>query len=171
MTRYFDKVVYVSQEYVRAVEQLQESEDEQLTALVEALPQLVRFVLPALIVLGHLLTNLFNYILVRRYCQRSQPPLPLDPPDLTCWRASDYLMWVFLASGATLLVPIDLVSTIGCKRLARDAGGLSLAGPRDCAVLGTTSAVTHGCAVSHDNHGLSHCWPSLCDRVYGRRPV
>ena len=117
VTRYFDQVVNVSQEYVRAVEQLQEGEDEQLTALVEALPQLVLTVLPALIVIGHLFMNLCNYILVRRYCQRSQPPLRLDPDDLTCWRASDYLVWVFLASGAALLVPIDLVSTIGLNVL------------------------------------------------------
>src|SRR5215475_7252465 len=116
-TRYFDNIVHVSQEYVRAVEQLQEGEDEQLTALVEALPQLVFTVLPALMVIGHLFTNLFNYILVRRYCQRSQPPLRLDPDDLAGWRASDYLVWVFLASGAALLVPIDLVSTIGLNVL------------------------------------------------------
>ena len=113
VARYFDKVVYMSQEYVRAVEQLQEGEDEQLTALVEALPQLVFAMLPALMVIGHLCVNLFNYILVRRYCQRSQPPLRLDPDDLTCWRASDYLVWVFLASGAALLMPFDLVNTIG----------------------------------------------------------
>jgi hypothetical protein len=117
MTGYCDKVVNMSQEYVRAVEQLQEGEDEQLAALVEALPQLVLSVLPALMVIGHLFMNLCNYILVRRYCQRSQPPLRLDPDDLTCWRASDYLVWVFLASGAALLVPIDLVSTIGLNVL------------------------------------------------------
>jgi len=117
LTRYFDNILYVSQEYVRAVEQFQEDEDEQLTALVEALPQLVLTVLPALIVIGHLFTHLFNYILVRRYCQRSQPPLSLDPADLAGWRASDYLVWVFLASGAALLVPIGLVSTIGLNVL------------------------------------------------------
>lgn len=117
VTRYFDNVVYMSQEYVRAAEQLQEDEDEQLAALVAALPQLVLTVLPALMVIGHLVTNLCNYILVRRYCQRSQPPLTLDPDDLTCWRASDYLVWVFLASGTALLVPIDLVSTIGLNVL------------------------------------------------------
>jgi uncharacterized protein YybS (DUF2232 family) len=117
VTRYFDKVVYVSQEYVRAVEQLQESEDEELTALTEALPQYLRTVLPALIVLSHLFTNLCNYLLVRRYCQRRQPPLTLDPQDVTCWRASDYLIWVFLVSGVTLLVPIDLVSTVGLNVL------------------------------------------------------
>jgi hypothetical protein len=117
MTRYFDNVIYVSQEYVRAVEQLQEGEDEQLTALMEALPQLILTVLPALMVIGHLFINLFNYALVRRYCQRSQPPLTLDPNDLTCWRASDYLVWVFLVSGVALLIPIDLVSTIGLNVL------------------------------------------------------
>jgi hypothetical protein len=117
VTRYFDNIVHVSQEYVRAVEQLQEGEDEQLTALAQALPQLVFTVLPALMVIGHLCINLCNYILVRRYCQRSQPPLTLDPDDLTCWRASDYLIWVFLASGAALLVPIDLVNTIGLNVL------------------------------------------------------
>jgi hypothetical protein len=74
-------------------------------------------VLPALIVIGYLFTNLFNYILVRRYCQRSQPPLSLDPDDLTCWRASDYLVWIFLASGAALFVPLDLVSTMGVNVL------------------------------------------------------
>jgi len=117
VTRYFDNIVTVSQEYVRAVEQIQEGEDEQLTALIEALPQLVWTVLPGLVVIGHLFANLLNYILVRRYCQRSQPPLSLDPTDLTCWRASDYLVWVFLVSGAGLLVPIDLVSTIGLNVL------------------------------------------------------
>src|SRR5215510_9507384 len=117
VTRYKDNVVHVSQEYIRAVEQLQEGEDEQLTALVEALPQLLSMVLPALMVIGHLFTNLCNYILARRYCQRSQPPRGLDPDDLTCWRASDYLVWIFLASGAALLVPIDLVSTIGLNVL------------------------------------------------------
>ena len=117
VTRYFDHIVYMSQEYVRAVEQLQEGEDEQLTALAEELPRRMSMVLPALIVIGHLFINLCNYILVRRYCQRSQPPLSLDPDDLTGWRASDYLVWVFLASGAALLVPIDLVSTIGLNVL------------------------------------------------------
>ena len=117
VTRYFDNVIYMSQEYVRAIEQLQDGEDEQLTALVAALPQLVFTVLPALMVTGHLFTNLFNYILVRRYCQRSQPPLTLDPDDLTCWRASDYLVWVFLVSGAALLIPMNLVSTIGLNVL------------------------------------------------------
>jgi hypothetical protein len=117
LTHYFDKAVYVSQEYVRTLEQMQEGGDEQLTAFIEVLPQLVSIVLPSLVMISHLFTNVLNYILVRRYCQRSQPPLALDPDDLTCWRASDYLVWVFLASGAALLIPIEAVSTIGLNVL------------------------------------------------------
>ena len=58
VTRYKDNVVHVSQEYILAVEQLQEGEDEQLTALVEELPQRLSMVLPALMVIGYLFTNL-----------------------------------------------------------------------------------------------------------------
>jgi hypothetical protein len=165
VTRYFDKVVYVSQEYVRAVEQLQEGEDEQLTALVEALPQLVFTVLPALIVLGHLFTNLFNYVLVRRYCQRSQPPLTLDPDDLTCWRTSDYLVWVFLASGAALLVPIDLVSTIGLNVLLVTLAIYLLRGLAIVLFWGRRLPLPLGVQCL-SSRGLSHYWPSLCDRVH-----
>jgi len=124
-----------------AVEQIQEGEDEQLTALIEALPQLVWTVLPGLVVIGHLFANLLNYILVRRYCQRSQPPQPLDPADLTCWRASDYLVWVFLVSGAGLLVPIDLVSTIGLNVLLVTLAIYLLQGLAIVLFWGTTSAV------------------------------
>ena len=117
LTRYFDKAVSLSQQYVQALEQMQEGEDEQLAALVEALPQLMLAVLPALVVISYLCMNVLNYILVRRYCQRSQPLLHLDPDDLLCWHASDYLVWLFLASGAALLIPIDTVSTIGLNVL------------------------------------------------------
>ena len=117
LTRYFDKAVSLAQKYVQALEQIQEGEEEQLAALVEALPQLLLAVLPALVLISHLGMNVLNYIVVRRYCQRSQPPLHLDPDDLLCWRASDYLVWLFLASGAALLIPLDAVSTIGLNVL------------------------------------------------------
>ena len=117
LTRYFDKAVSLSQKYVQALEQMQEGEDEQLAALVEALPQLMLAVLPALVVVSHLFMNVLNYIVVRRYCRRSQPPLLLDPDDLLAWHASDYLVWLFLASGAALLIPLDAVSTIALNVL------------------------------------------------------
>ena len=117
LTRYFDKAVSLSQQYVQVLEQMQEGEDEQLAALVQALPQLLLAVLPALVVISHLFMNVLNYILVRRYCQRSQPLLHLAPDDLLSWYASDYLVWLFLASGVAFLMPLDTVSTIGLNVL------------------------------------------------------
>jgi hypothetical protein len=97
VTRYFEKVVYVSQEYVRAVEQLQESEDEELTALVEALPKHLALVLPALIV-SAICLRIWSTI---SWCgaTANATNATLDPHDVTCWRASDYLVWVFLIKG------------------------------------------------------------------------
>ncbi len=115
--RYVQKIVDASQEYVRTLEQFQEGDAEQWAVLIEALPQLLLTVLPALIVIGHLFLNLLNYLLARRYCWRSQPPLALPPDDLACWKASEYLVWVFLASGASLFAPSDVVGTIGVNLL------------------------------------------------------
>jgi len=117
LTRYFDRAVSLSRQYVQTLEQMQEGEHEQLATLVEVLPQLLLAVLPALVVISYLFMNVLNYVLVRRYCQRSQSPLHLDPDNLLCWHASDYLVWVFLASGAALLIPLDAVSTIGLNVL------------------------------------------------------
>lgn len=117
LTRYAEKAVSMSQEYLRALEYVQEDGDEQLTTLKEALPQLVVFVLPALVVISHLGISVLNYLLVRRYCQRSQPPLALAPDDLACWRASDYLVWVFVASGVAVLLPVETLSIIGMNVL------------------------------------------------------
>lgn len=117
VTRYTDQVIRLSQEYVQALGDMQEGEDEQLAALAAALPQLIVAVLPALLAISHLFTNVFHYILVRRYGQKSQPPLHIDPEDVTGWRASDYLIWVFVASGVVLLIPNDTVSIIGLNVL------------------------------------------------------
>ncbi|MGE3539409.1 MAG: DUF2232 domain-containing protein [Candidatus Tectimicrobiota bacterium] len=117
LTRYVESVVRLSQEYARTLGDMQEGDDEQLTALVAALPQLVVTVLPALLVISHVFTHGCNYMLVRRYGQRSQPPIVVDPEDITCWRASDHVVWVFVASGVALLTPHDTVSLIGINVL------------------------------------------------------
>lgn len=117
VTHYVEQMVSLAQEYVRTLEQFQDGDEEQVAALLEALPHLVWTMLPALVALGHLGMNLLNYLLLRRYCQRSQPPQWLDPADVTCWRASDYLVWVFVASGAAVLAPWDVVSVIGVNLL------------------------------------------------------
>jgi hypothetical protein len=108
-----DQVLRALQEQVQTMEQAPEVSEEHLTALATALPQLFLAMFPALLAINHLFTNVCNYVLVRRYCQHSRAPRRLDPEDLTVWRASDYLVWVFLASGVALLLPFSPLSTIG----------------------------------------------------------
>ena len=80
---------------------------------VETLRQFVLAIFPGMLVVNHLLTNTLNYVLARYYCSRRRPPVALDAEMLTHWRASDYLVWVFIASGVALLLPMALLSTIG----------------------------------------------------------
>ncbi len=88
-------------------------EAERLAASAESLSRLILTLFPALLVVNHLMTNVLTYILARFYCARSRPPSVMDPPDLACWRASDYTVWVFLASGVALLLPMAGLSTLG----------------------------------------------------------
>jgi hypothetical protein len=108
-----DQVLETFRDHMQMMEPAEDIEGQQLAAFVEAFPQLVLAIFPALVVINHLLTNVLNYVLVRFYCHRSRPPIRLDPADLACWRASDYVVWVFLASGVALLLPVGPISTIG----------------------------------------------------------
>jgi hypothetical protein len=113
LTQHLEHMLAALQEHFQDVMQAGEIDSEQLQVLTEVIPQLLRSIFPALVVINYLLTNVANYALVRYYCARSRPPIVLPPADLACWRASDYLVWVFLGSGAALLVPIPALSMIG----------------------------------------------------------
>lgn len=113
LMNYLAQVVDALQEHFRLMGQEQAVDQEQFKAFVEAFPRFLLSVFPALVVMNHLLTNVFNYVLVRYYFRRSLPPRQLDPEDLTRWRASDHLVWVFLGSGVALLLPITGVSILG----------------------------------------------------------
>ena len=52
-------------------------------------------------------------MLARRYLQHLEPPIPFAPADIAEWRATDYLVWVFLASGVALFVPAPALNYIG----------------------------------------------------------
>jgi uncharacterized protein YybS (DUF2232 family) len=101
------------QEYFHTVEQMPGNEPGQELPLLETVRQFVLAVFPGVLVINHLLTNTVNYIVARYYCSRSQPPMQLDAEILTHWRASEYTVWVFIASGAALLLPVSALSTIG----------------------------------------------------------
>lgn len=113
LTRYLDQVVKAFMEQLQALEQNRDVSHDQFEAFSQALLQLVYTIFPAFLVMNHLLTNVMNYTLARFYCSRRRPPVYLDPPDLACWRPSDHLVWVFLASGAALLLPIAPIRAVG----------------------------------------------------------
>ena len=98
-------------------EQLQQMEGlrnkEDVAAALEALPHTLFAVLPAVCALNFLLPNVLNYLLARRYLQHHEPPIPFAPADIADWRATDYLVWIFLASGAALFLPAPALNAVG----------------------------------------------------------
>lgn len=88
-------------------------DEEAMAAALEALPRTMVAVLPAVCAVNFLFPNVLNYVLARRYLQHLEPPIPFAPSDIAEWRATDYLVWVFLASGVALLVPAPALNYIG----------------------------------------------------------
>jgi hypothetical protein len=108
----FERGLQMMQEYTQTLEQAQPASDS-LIAADTAVPGLFLTLLPAMLVMNHVCTNVFNYVLVRCYCRQNRMRLHVDPEDLACWQASDYLVWVFLVSGALVLLPLGFLSTLG----------------------------------------------------------
>jgi hypothetical protein len=80
---------------------------------LETLRQFVLGIFPSMLVINYLLTNTLNYVVARYYCLRGRSPIQLDTEVLTHWRASDYVVWVFIASGSALLLPVVGLRTVG----------------------------------------------------------
>jgi hypothetical protein len=113
----FEWGVQMMQEYTQTLEQAQPASDGPIAADA-AVPRLFLTLLPAMLVMNHVCTNVCNYVLVRCYCRQSRVPLHVDPEDLACWQPSDYLVWVFLASGVLVLLPLGLLSILGLNVFA-----------------------------------------------------
>jgi hypothetical protein len=108
----FERFVQVMQEQFQTFEPAQPG-PEPSPGTGAAVSELFLMLLPAMLVMNHLFTNVFNYVLVRYYCRLNRSPRQFDPADLTRWRPSDYLVWVFLASGAMVLLPLGAMSMVG----------------------------------------------------------
>jgi hypothetical protein len=108
-----DQALHAVHEYLQTVEPMPGDAAGAGPSLTEILRQFVLAILPGMLVVNHLLTNTLNYVIARYYCCRGRPPLALDTEILTHWRASDYVVWVFIASGVMLLLPMPVLSTIG----------------------------------------------------------
>ncbi len=89
------------------------SSEADVAAAMKSMSQVVLTILPAMMVLNFLFTNVVNYVLVRWYFWRGQPSFAIDPEDLGLWRLTDHLVWVFLISGAMLLLPSTASSVAG----------------------------------------------------------
>ncbi|MEE8302244.1 MAG: DUF2232 domain-containing protein [Candidatus Tectomicrobia bacterium] len=112
-TSHLEQVVEIFQEEFQTLEQPQGMDSKRFEVFIKTFSQFILTIFPALLVINHLLTNVLNYALVRYYCNRSRPPIVLDPPDLARWRISDYIVWIFLASGIALLLPVAPISVVG----------------------------------------------------------
>lgn len=110
-TRYLEQLFQAVQERVHTLE-LPEGQSD-LATRVETLSRIALTIFPGMLTLNYLFTNVLNYLLVRHYCRQSRPPLFLDPVELTAWSAPDHLVWVFLASGVTLLLPWPFLNAVG----------------------------------------------------------
>ena len=88
-------------------------DEEAMATALEALPRTMFAVLPAVCAVNFLFPNVLNYLLARRYLRRREPPISFVPADVAEWRATDYLVWVFLGSGAALFLPAPMLNYIG----------------------------------------------------------
>lgn len=112
LVRHTQHLLETLQAQLHHLEQMPGEDEEQLAFLADLLPH-IPLLFPGLLVISHLFTNVLNYVLVRSYCLRHHPTQTFDPPDLACWQSSDYLVWVFLASGVATLLPGSPWDTIG----------------------------------------------------------
>ncbi len=80
---------------------------------VKSMSQMILMILPAMMVMNFLFTNVVNYVVIRWYFRRGHPSFVLDPEDLGAWRLTDHLVWVFLTSGVTLMLPSTPLNVIG----------------------------------------------------------
>ena len=92
-------------------------DEEAMASVLEALPRTMFAVLPAVCALNLLFPNVLNYLLARRYLRHRKPPISFVPADIAQWRATDYLVWVFLGSGVALFLPSAALSYIGLNVL------------------------------------------------------
>lgn len=90
-----------------------EGPEGDMTSAVKSMSQMILMILPAMMVMNFLFTNVVNYLLVRWYFRRNQPPFAIDPADLGAWHLADHVVWVFLTSGIMVMLPSTLLNVVG----------------------------------------------------------
>lgn len=108
--RTIESLIQVAQERMPLPES---SPEEDVTTAVKSMSQIILMILPAMMIMNFLFTNVVNYLIVRWYFGRGQPPFVIDPQDLGAWHLTDHLVWVFVTSGIMLMLPSSLLNTVG----------------------------------------------------------
>ncbi|MBE0556504.1 MAG: YybS family protein [Proteobacteria bacterium] len=105
-------------ENLRLYEQLDISAD-QIALVRENAQQIAGFftvIFPALALSGAVLTVWLNVLSARSLLRRHAEEFP-DFGDLSLWKAPDRLVWLLIAAGGMMLVPIDVVDSVGLNIL------------------------------------------------------
>jgi uncharacterized protein YybS (DUF2232 family) len=99
-------------------EQLNISAD-QIALIRENAPQIAEFftvVFPALVLSGTVLTVWLNVLAARSLLRKHAEVFP-DFGDLSLWKAPERLVWLLIAAGGMMLLPIDVVDNVGLNIL------------------------------------------------------
>ncbi len=108
----------IMDEHLRLSEQLSISAD-QIALIRENTREITEFfivVFPALALSGAVLTVWMNVLAVRSLLRRQGDGLPALG-DLSLWKAPEGLVWVLIAAGVTMLLPFDVIDSIGLNIL------------------------------------------------------
>jgi uncharacterized protein YybS (DUF2232 family) len=100
----------VVQENIKLYGQLDLS-SEQLQYIKEnsgKISRVLTYTFPSLSLISLSVVILANILICRTLLKVSSPMMP-DFGDLTLWKASDYLIWLLIVSGACILIPLSWV--------------------------------------------------------------
>jgi uncharacterized protein YybS (DUF2232 family) len=92
---------------------------EQIQMIREKTPQITRFfagIFPALGISGSVLTVWANLLAGQMFFRLKGIPFP-DFGDLTTWKAPDRLVWILIAAGGMLFIPVEGVTILGMNLL------------------------------------------------------
>jgi hypothetical protein len=87
--------------------------NEKDVSAVTSMSQVILMILPAMMIVQFLFSNVTNYVIVRWYFRRGHPSFEIDPKDLGAWHLMDHWVWVFLTSGIMLMLPPTLLHVVG----------------------------------------------------------
>lgn len=105
-------------EHLRLSEQLGISA-EQIAFIRENAPQIADFfvaIFPALALSGAVLTVWVNVLAARSLLRRRGDAFP-GLGDLSLWKAPERLVWLLIAAGVMMLLPVDLIDSVGLNIL------------------------------------------------------